>query len=157
MDDIAAAAGIARKSLYRYFPSKAALVWGGLEEATVSSREVLTARHPATGESILDALRDAARGAAESLPDLALTRGRLRLISSRSELGAHSHAMLEPQRIAVAGFLADSGMRAPDTLYVSAAYSAALFAGWLHWANGEGADPMPHLMRALGVLRIPAF
>lgn len=157
MEDIAAAAGIGRKSLYRYFPNKAALVWGGLDEATAASQEGLVARHPATGESILESLHGAARVIADSLPDLELTRSRLRLISARPEWGAYSHSKLEPQRAAVAAFLVDSGLAEPDANYVAAAYSAALFAGWIRWANGSDAHPLPHLMRALAVLQIPPF
>lgn len=155
MEDIAAAAGIGRKSLYRYFPTKAALVWGGLEDATATSREALDAQPSATGESILKSLQTAARAAVNSLPDFAITRARLRLIATRPELGAYSFSMLEPQRMGVAKFLADSGVDEADANYVAAAYSAALFAGWNHWANGSDAHPLPHLMRALAVLRIP--
>lgn len=157
MDDIASAAGIGRKSLYRYFPNKAALVWGGLDEATAASREILVVRQPTTGELILDSLQQAAREAANSLPDFAVTRARLRLISARPELGAHSYAMLEPQRVVVSEFLTDSGLAEPEAYFVAAAYSAALFAGWLRWANGNDTHALPHLMRALAVIRIPAL
>ena len=37
MEDIAREAGIGRKSLYRYFSSKAELVWGGMEPVIEAS------------------------------------------------------------------------------------------------------------------------
>lgn len=157
MDDIASAAGIGRKSLYRYFPNKAALVWGGLEEATAVSREILVVQHPATSDSILESLRRAAQETANSLPDFTVTRARLRLISARPELRAHSYSRLEAQRVMVANFLIGSGLEEPDAHFVAAAYSAALFAGWLRWAHGSDAHSLPHLMRALAVIRIPAL
>ncbi|WP_254788468.1 TetR family transcriptional regulator [Arthrobacter sp. ok909] len=41
MEDIAGAAGIGRKSLYRYFASKADLVWGGIEPVTEAAGRAL--------------------------------------------------------------------------------------------------------------------
>ncbi|WCI08212.1 helix-turn-helix domain containing protein [Arthrobacter sp. OVS8] len=41
MEDIARAAGIGRKSLYRYFSSKADLIWGGMEPVVRASGLVL--------------------------------------------------------------------------------------------------------------------
>ncbi len=155
MDEIAAAAGIGRKSLYRYFPSKPALVWGGFEVATAASQEILGRRHePAPGDP-LEVLRAAAEASVRALPDLAVTRGRLRLIAEHPELGAQSYAMLGGQRQAVVDFLVSSGLSGSEAYYVSAAYSAALFAGWLRWAQGEDKEPLPHLLEALRVLRIP--
>lgn len=155
MEDIAAAAGIGRKSLYRYFPSKSALVWGGLEAASAASVEVLAARQGSAGANPLGVLRDAVAASVAVLPDLDLTRGRLRLIAGHSELGAHSYAMLAGQRREVVGFLESAGLAETAAQYLAAAYSAALFAGWLHWALGGDADPLPHLLEALTVLRIP--
>ena len=61
MEDIAREAGIGRKSLYRYFSSKAELVWGGMEPVVEASRLVLdSARAEGPGGDILAGLRDAA-------------------------------------------------------------------------------------------------
>ncbi|MFJ6416542.1 TetR family transcriptional regulator [Paeniglutamicibacter sp. NPDC091659] len=155
MDEVAAAAGIGRKSLYRYFPSKPALVWGGFEVATAASREILGRRHEPVPGDPLEVLPAAAEASVRALPDLAVTRGRLRLIAEHPELGAQSYAMLGGQRQAVVDFLVSSGLSGSEAYYVSAAYSAALFAGWLRWAQGEDKEPLPHLLEALRVLRIP--
>lgn len=147
--------GIGRKSLYRYFPSKAALVWGGLEEAAEASRRALDELAGNGVTDVRELLGAASAAAATSLPDLAVTRGRLRLIANHSELGAQAYARLDGQRRDIAGYLAASGMDEDDAYYLSAAYSATLFAGWIHWAQGESEVPLPYLMRALRVLRLP--
>lgn len=156
MDDVASAAGIGRKSLYRYFPSKATLVWGGFEAAVAASHQSLSVRSDAMGATgVLDVLYAAVQAAARSLPDLAVTRGRLRLIAEHAELGAYSVSKLSGQQQAIEDFLCAAGLVDEDAHYVSAAFSAALFAGWLRWAQGNDPDPLPHLQRALAVLRIP--
>src|SRR5690349_20277096 len=46
MDEIAALAGIGRRTLFRYFPSKPDLVWGGLEPVVERMHAVLDAASP---------------------------------------------------------------------------------------------------------------
>ncbi len=87
MDDVAAAAGISRRSLFRLFPSKAALVWGGLDEFATRFTAALGARP--SDEPATDALRAAYRVGA-SFPDAAVevTRHRLRVIRGNPTLAA---------------------------------------------------------------------
>src|SRR6476619_4591875 len=61
MEDIARAAGIGRKSLYRYFSSKAELVWGGREPVIEASGLVLDSARAAGGADgdILTGLQEA--------------------------------------------------------------------------------------------------
>src|SRR6476469_9008520 len=84
MEDIAREAGIGRKSLYRYFASKAELVWGGMEPVIEASGRVLESARFDGGASdgdVLAALREAVVAGVAILPDLEVTRGRLRLIA----------------------------------------------------------------------------
>jgi AcrR family transcriptional regulator len=85
MDDVAAAAGVSRRSLFRLFPNKAALVWGGLDEFAARFREALRSR-PADEPSAV-ALRAAYRTGA-TFPDDAVevTRHRLRVIRANPSL-----------------------------------------------------------------------
>jgi hypothetical protein len=46
IDDIAAAAGIGRRTFFRYFPSKADLVWGDFEAELVRMRACLARLDP---------------------------------------------------------------------------------------------------------------
>ncbi|WP_244208477.1 TetR family transcriptional regulator [Arthrobacter oryzae] len=98
MEDIARAAGIGRKSLYRYFASKAELVWGGMEPVIEASGLVLDSARAAGGADgdVLAGLRDAAVAGVAVLPDLAVTRGRLRLIAEHPELASRSYESLAP-------------------------------------------------------------
>ncbi len=57
VDDIAAAAGIGRRTFFRYFPSKNDLVWGDFEEHLLRLRELLAGSDPRA--PMTDALRRA--------------------------------------------------------------------------------------------------
>ncbi|MGX4694993.1 acyl-CoA-like ligand-binding transcription factor [Streptomyces sp. JNUCC 63] len=57
VNDIARAAGIGRRTFFRYFSSKNDLVWGDFEEHLVRFRELLDAADPST--PVMDALREA--------------------------------------------------------------------------------------------------
>src|SRR5512141_887969 len=62
MADIAGEAGIGRKSLYRYFSSKADLVWGGMEPVIEASGRALEAARESCedGGGLMAGLRAAA-------------------------------------------------------------------------------------------------
>ena len=100
MEDIAREAGIGRKSLYRYFSSKADLIWGGMEPAVRASGLVLEeARGGRSADGdIMAGLRAAAVAGVAVIPDLAVSRGRLRLIAHHPELASRSYGSLAPQR-----------------------------------------------------------
>jgi AcrR family transcriptional regulator len=86
MEDIAREAGIGRKSLYRYFSSKAELIWGGMDPVIEASGRVLeSALVQGTPDGdVLAVLRAASIAGVAALSDLAVTRGRLRLIAEQS-------------------------------------------------------------------------
>lgn len=158
MEDIASAAGIGRKSLYRYFTSKADLIWGGMEPAVRASGLVLEAargQYSADGD-ILAGLRAAAVAGVAGIPDLAVSRGRLRLIAHHPELAGRSYASLAPQHGRARRFLVDHGVPEDTAGYLCAAYLAATFEAWLRWAAGTDPDPVPYLLAAVEVLRVPA-
>lgn len=168
MEDIARAAGIGRKSLYRYFPNKADLVWGGMEPVVEASGQVLEnarAGDPSDGDKgdgdtsdsgILARLRAAAIAGASAIPDLSVTRGRLRLIAEHPELASRSYDALAPQRERARLYLLAQGVSESAACYLCAAYLGATFEAWMQWAAGTDADPVPYLVEALGVLRVPA-
>ena len=157
MEDIAREAGIGRKSLYRYFSSKAELVWGGMEPVVEASRRVLdSARFDGSADGgILAGLREAAVAGVAVLPDLAVTRGRLRLIAEHPELASRSYEALAPQRERARAYLVSSGVREDMAGYLCAALIGATFEAWMQWAAGTDPDPVPYLVAAVGVLRVP--
>lgn len=157
MEDIAREAGIGRKSLYRYFASKAELVWGGMEPVIEASGRVLASARGdgSTDGDILAALREAAVAGVAVLPDLAVTRGRLRLIAEHPELASRSYESLSPQRERARAYLVSAGVRDDVAVYLCAALIGATFEAWMQWAAGTDPDPAPYLVAAVGVLRVP--
>lgn len=158
MEDVARAAGIGRKSLYRHFGTKAELAWGGFEPVVAAARLVLAERDDDGGtprEGTLDRLRRSAVAGVTALPDLSVTRGRLRLIAEHPDLTNRAHETLAPQREAVRAYLAECGTPGDTADYLSAAYIGATFAGWSRWAAGTGPDPTPYLLAAIDVLVPP--
>ena len=158
MDDIARAAGIARKSLYRYFATKADLVWGGMEPALDASLEALDAgaAEPVRSGDPLARLARAATAGSAALPDLELTRARLRLIAAHGELLSHSYEALGAQRGRTLAYLTAAGVPDDTASYLAAAFIAATFQAWLDWAAGTGPDPAPYLRAAASVLQSPS-
>lgn len=157
MEDIAKTAGIGRKSLYRYFTSKADLVWGGTEPVVEASTRAFDSFH-SPGKSdggVLAGLREATIAGVAVIPDLAVTRGRLRLIAEHPELTSRSYESLAPQRERALTFLTENGLSPSAARYLSAAYLAATFEAWMQWAAGSEPDPTPYLLAALEVLNVP--
>src|ERR1700681_4394279 len=58
VDDVAKAAGIARRTLFRYYPSKNAIPWGDFDAHLQHLRELLAAVSPtvSTDQALRDAL-----------------------------------------------------------------------------------------------------
>jgi AcrR family transcriptional regulator len=157
MEDIAREAGIGRKSLYRYFSSKADLIWGGMEPVVRASGLVLEearVRRASDGD-IMAGLRAAAIAGVAVIPDLAVSRGRLRLIAHHPELASRSYGSLAPQRDRARRYLVDHGIPDDAAGYLCAAYLAATFEAWMQWAAGTDPDPVPYLLAAVDVLRVP--
>jgi TetR/AcrR family transcriptional regulator, regulator of mycofactocin system len=112
VDDIAAAAGIGRRTFFRYFASKNDVVWGRFAEGLVDFRRTLEATP--TDVSLRDALRRAIVAFNALAPDqVPVHRQRMTLILTVSGLQAHSTLMYAEWRAAVADFVAT---RVPDPL-----------------------------------------
>jgi AcrR family transcriptional regulator len=158
MEDIAREAGIGRKSLYRYFSSKAELIWGGMDPVIEASGRVLeSALVQGTPDGdVLAVLRAASIAGVAALPDLAVTRGRLRLIAEHPELASRSYESLSRQRDIAQDYLVAAGIREDTAGYLCAAFLATTFEAWMRWAAGAEPDPVPYLVEAVGVLRVPA-
>lgn len=149
MDDVAATAGVSRRSLFRLFPSKAALVWGGLDEAVDRFRARLASS--GAGDDVWDAIRSAFLAAA-SIPDelIEVTRHRLHVIRKNPTLAAVGSSTIGSLTDAVVDFAAERGAAAADDLStvvraqaLSGASTAALF--W--WAFHGGDEPPADVVR----------
>lgn len=154
MEDIAREAGVGRKSLYRHFASKADLVWGGVGPVmeTSATRFESAAAVPMSRGEVLDRLREAVLAGVAALPDLAVTRGRLRLIAQHPELMSRSQEFLGMHRVQIRSYLTARGIPQDTARYLSAGLLGATFEAWLLWAGSEDPSPVPYLQAALAVL-----
>ncbi len=115
VDDIARAAGIGRRTFFRYFTSKNDLPWGEFDPLLLDMRARLAAI-PAE-QPIIEALRLAVvhfnRFPADVLPD---HRKRMWLLLNVPSLTAHSTLKYEAWRGVIADFVADRRGERPNDL-----------------------------------------
>ena len=157
MEDIAREAGVGRKSLYRHFANKADLVWGGMGpviEASGSALDESAPARPLSRGETLDGLREAVLAGVAALPDLGVTRGRLRLIAEHPELMGRSQDFLGTRREQTRSYLTARGIPEDTARYLCAALIGATFEAWLLWATSEDSDPIPYIRAALAVLTL---
>jgi mycofactocin system transcriptional regulator len=155
VDEIAAAAGIGRRTFFRYFPSKNDIPWGAFEDELDRMRVRLKACPPEVplADAIRDALIDFNRVTPEQVP---LHRRRMELILRVPTLLAHSTLRFTAWREVVAGFVAERTGARQDDLAPQAVAHAVLgvaVAAYEHWLDDPGSD-LPALlddaMRQLG-------
>jgi len=113
VDDVARAAGIARRTLFRYYPSKNAIPWGDFDAHLNLMRDLLARTDPRMG--IGAALRTALL-AFNEFDDNARHRRRMRIILGTDALQAHSMTMYAGWRAVVAEFVAHRRGDKPDGL-----------------------------------------
>jgi len=154
MAQIAEASGIGRKSLYRYFSSKADLVWGGSLEAISASEAALKVEQQA-GHGLIESLRNATLVALRSLPDLEVARGRMRLIANQPDLLSQASLRMAEDRERTMHHFMEGGMSKEQAEYLTIAFGALLFTACVRWAQSSAPDPEPFLTRALQVLQVP--
>ncbi len=136
VDDIAAAAGIGRRTFFRYFPSKNDLAWGDFDALVASMREHLAAT-PAELPMIA-ALRVAiVEFNRFPVEEIEYHRQRMRLILNAPALVGHSALRYQSWRTAIAEFVAARAGGTPDDLLPSTVGSVMLglalgaYAYWL--------------------------
>ena len=151
VDEIAAAAGIGRRTFFRYFPSKNDVPWGAFEDELERMRVRLKACAPEV--PVMDAIRyaliDFNRVAPAQVP---LHRRRMQLILRVPTLLAHSTLRFAAWRAVVAEFAAERTGHRPDDLAPQAIAHAVLgvsVAAYEHWLDDPGADLGSLLDRAM--------
>ncbi|WP_420369958.1 TetR family transcriptional regulator [Curtobacterium sp. L1-20] len=154
MDDIAAAAGISRRSLFRLFPSKASLVWGGLEEFTSRFTHALRARPQ--DEPAAVAVRAAYRtGASFSDETLEVMRLRLRVIRGTASLQRGGDATITALTGVLVRSVAERDGGSVDDLAVlvrANSFAAAINAALTWWAARDDGRPADAVDRAIDLL-----
>ena len=161
VDDIAAAAGIARRTLFRYFPSKNSIPWGDFDGHLAKMRDQLRA-HPdqPLGEGLRLALI-----AFNEVPEVEHEhhRRRMRLLLEVPALQAHSMLMYGEWRQIVAEHVAEqldlpAGAHLPQTIaWQLLGASLAAYEQWLSVPNtdllallNEGCTVVTHGLPATG-------
>jgi TetR/AcrR family transcriptional regulator, regulator of mycofactocin system len=141
VDDIAAAVGVGRRTLFRYFESKNDLAWGDFDAVMERLRAALA---EGDGLAPMEALRlavvESNRYPAEQEPGL---RTRMTLITGSAALQAHSALRYAEWRGVVAEWAAGRFGEAPDDLrprVIGYAALGAAMASFERWVASEGED-----------------
>ena len=154
IDDIACAAGIGRRTFFRYFPSKNDVPWGSFDEELERMRLHLKAFPPQI--PLMDAIRVAIvhfnTFAPEQLP---WHRRRMRLILRTPALQAHSTLRYSAWRQVITEFVGDRIGQRPDALapraigYVALGVAIAAYEQWLETEDADLGELLDAAMRQL--------
>ena len=151
VEDIAAGAGIGRRTFFRYFASKNDVVWGDFDAGLASLRERLAATPESVGtfDAVLAAVL-----AFNQLDDIAAVvhRRRMDLILHVPALQAHSTLRYAAWRGVVAEFVAArrcEPAQADVPQFVAHTVLAATVAGYEQWLALPGSALAPLLEQSL--------
>jgi len=148
VDDIAAAAGIGRRTFFRYFRSKNDVPWGDFDGELVRMRLRLAATPEA--EPLAAALREAIVDFNRVAPEqLTAHRRRMELILRVPALQAHSALRYAAWRRVIAEFVAERTGQRPDELFprtVGHVMLGAAVAAYEQWL--EAGDDLSALLDA---------
>jgi len=154
VERIAAAAGVSKRTFFRYFDSKADVLWHAFDGEVRSLRAAFAAVPPDV--PLLDAIRTAVVGVnryrAEDVPEL---RTRMSLITSVPALQASAAQHYDAWERAVSEFAAARLGEPADALYplaIGRATLAVCRAAYDRWVERADADLTVYLDRALRAL-----
>lgn len=144
VDDVAQAAGISRRTLFRYYASKNAILWGDFDTHLAHLRELLDTVGPRVplGEALRSALL-----AFNTFDDSETVqhRQRMRVILQTAELQAYSMTMYAGWREVIAEFVARrSGAKTTDLAPQTVAWTllGVALSAYEHWLGDESV-PLP--------------
>jgi TetR/AcrR family transcriptional regulator, regulator of mycofactocin system len=154
VDDVAHAAGIARRTLFRYYASKNAILWGDFGAHLAHLQELLDNVDPrvAMGEALRAALL------AFNMFDECETvrhRQRMRVILETAELQAYSMTMYAGWREVMAGFIAARlGLKTTDPIPQTVAWTmlGVALSAYEQWLSDESVTLPEALGNAFDVL-----
>jgi mycofactocin system transcriptional regulator len=151
---LAEAAGISRRTFFRYFPAKADTLMADFDQDVERLRSALEDSDPGLG--IMAAIRRAVVAVNKyRADDLALLRQRLQLQSDHPALLANAIMHYERWQAVVAEFAAGRLGQPVDALLpqvIARAAFGAAYAGFMAWLCQESGDLGPVLDAALGAL-----
>lgn len=154
VDDIAAAAGIGRRTFFRYFPSKNDVVWGDFDLALRGWEQWFQMLPPSV--PLLGGIRRAVLSFNSfDASNAELHRQRMRLILRTDALQAHSTLRYAEWRQIVARFAADRLRAEADDLVPQVVGHLALgasLAAYEQWLIQPDTELLDHLDRAFAVM-----
>lgn len=155
MADVAAAAGISRPTLFRYFPAKNDIVWDRYDEEAIELRAALAAA-PEDAEP-LDVLCDLLpRVLRYADTELDLLRTQVTLISTVPDVQGHAQEKMSGWIEIMSDYIAGRSGAARDALLPKVVSQCVWSAGWsalTYWAASTQLRPDDSLRRAFGALR----
>jgi len=156
VDQISAAAGVSRRTFFRYFDSKAAVLWSSFDLEIDAIRSQLAGMPDEL--PIMDAIRLAVATANHYHPDdVAELRTRMNLIGTVPALQASSAIHYARWEEVIADFVAERLDRPANSLYplaVSRATLAVCRAAFDRWVARADADLHVYLDLAIGALAV---
>ncbi|MEP7025497.1 MAG: mycofactocin system transcriptional regulator [Actinomycetota bacterium] len=154
IDQISAEAGVSKRTFFRYFSSKASVLWSEFDTEVGTIRAALAAVPPQV--PMMDAIRRAVVAAnhyrAEDVPEL---RARMNLISSVPALQSSAATHYDAWERAISEFVASRIGQPAGSLYpltVGRATLAASRAAYDRWSARADADLPLYLDAALAAL-----
>ncbi|WP_102141836.1 mycofactocin system transcriptional regulator [Mycobacterium hubeiense] len=159
VDDVAHAAGIARRTLFRYYPSKNALPWGDFDAHLQYLRELLDQVDATVplGAALRDALLTF-NTFDES--ETARHRQRMRVILQTAELQAYSMTMYAGWRDVIAAFVARRlGVKVGDLVPQTVAWTmlGVALSAYEHWLADESVALAVALGEAFDIIARPGL
>jgi len=142
VDDVAQAAGIARRTLFRYYASKSAILWGDFDTHLAHLQELLDEVDRVDPKVRMgEALRGALL-AFNTFDDCETVRHRqrMRVILETAELQAYSMTMYAGWREVMAGFVAHRlSVKTTDPLPQTVAWTmlGVALSAYEHWLSDE--------------------
>ena len=153
LNEVAAAAGVNERTLFRYFGSKSDIVWRAIDTSFDDLHRHL-ARTPA-GEPLISRVRLGILASFELVEDPEITRLRLRIISRTAELRNNSSPPFTAWRTVIQEFVAQQlGADAGDLVprVAASAIQAATMSALIWWgscSDGAAADAVDLALRQL--------
>ena len=154
VDVIAGAAGVSRRTFFRYFDSKSEVLWSDFDAEVESLRATLAGlpRELPIMAAVRAAVLAVNHYGPDDVPEL---RARMALISTVPELASSATAHYDAWERAISEFAARRTRKRPDTLYplaVGRATLAVCRAAYERWAARGDADLAVYLDAALSAL-----
>ncbi len=154
VDDIAAGAGVSRRTFFRYFDSKAEVLWSAFDAEVDTIRQLLA--EVEDDVTIMQAVRRVVLAVNHyHASDVAELRNRMYLISSVPALAASATVHYDAWERAIAGFVSGRTGHPADSLYplaVGRATLATCRAAYEQWAIRADSDLAQYLAAGLDAL-----